>query len=154
MDGERIDDSEEISGIGRGYFLLVGLIGGFFITAVMAITVLMLTTAPTAPVAAAPTQPPTEHTGDAVLGEAIYGTVCVACHGTDAGGIEGLGPALAGNEFVAVQSDDDLVGFLTVGRGTDDSANTTGVAMPPRGGNPSLTDDDLYDVVAYLRTLG
>jgi len=25
--------------------------------------------------------------------------------------------------------------------------------MPPKGGNPSLTDEDLADVVAFLRTL-
>jgi mono/diheme cytochrome c family protein len=27
------------------------------------------------------------------------------------------------------------------------------VAMPPKGGNPALSEEDLADVVAYLRTL-
>lgn len=30
---------------------------------------------------------------------------------------------------------------------------TTGVVMPPLGGNPALTDADLIDVIAYVRTL-
>jgi disulfide bond formation protein DsbB len=45
------------------------------------------------------------------------------------------------------------VAFIKVGRGVDDPANTTGVAMLPKGGNPGLSDQDLYDIVAYLRTL-
>jgi disulfide bond formation protein DsbB len=27
------------------------------------------------------------------------------------------------------------------------------VDMPPKGGNPALTDQDLYDVIAFIRTL-
>ena len=46
-----------------------------------------------------------------------------------------------------------MVTFLQVGRASDDPLNTTGIAMLPRGGNPSLTDDDLKDLVAYMRTL-
>jgi disulfide bond formation protein DsbB len=64
-----------------------------------------------------------------------------------------LGPALTTSEFVAGLTDDGLVAFLIVGRPDTDPANTTGIAMPPRGGNTSLTDDDLRAVVAYLRTL-
>jgi disulfide bond formation protein DsbB len=52
------------------------------------------------------------------------------------------------------QDGDDLVTFLKVGRGPSDADNTTGVQMPPRGGNPSLGDDDLTNVVAYLKSLG
>jgi disulfide bond formation protein DsbB len=40
-----------------------------------------------------------------------------------------------------------------VGCSTSDPENTTGVAMPPKGGNPSLSDGDLQNVVAYIRTL-
>ncbi len=92
-------------------------------------------------------------TGDAVVGEQIFSETCASCHGPDARGLEGLGPDLHGNQFVAGMSDDELVEFLKVGRSADDPANTTGVAMPPKGGNPSLSDADLLDVVAYLRTL-
>lgn len=51
------------------------------------------------------------------------------------------------------QTDDDLVTFMKIGRPADDPLNTTGVPMLPKGGNDALTDQDLYDVVAYLRTL-
>lgn len=91
--------------------------------------------------------------GDAGAGEDIFSSTCTACHGPDAMGLEGLGTQLVDNEFIQGHSDDELVEYLTVGRATDDPANTTGVAMPPKGGNPSLTESDLYDVVAYLRTL-
>jgi disulfide bond formation protein DsbB len=57
------------------------------------------------------------------------------------------------SEFVRTQSDDALVEFIKVGRQPDDPANTTGIAMPPKGGNPAITDGDLYNIVAWLRTL-
>jgi disulfide bond formation protein DsbB len=37
-----------------------------------------------------------------------------------------------------------------MGRPTSDPANTAGVDMPPSGGNPSLTAQDLADVASYL----
>ena len=75
------------------------------------------------------------------------------CHGPDARGIQGLGKNLRSSEFVKGLSDDELVEFIKKGRDTSDPANTTGVAMPPKGGNPSLTDQDLYDIVAYIRSI-
>lgn len=90
--------------------------------------------------------------GDPVAGEALYAT-CASCHGPDATGLEGLGKDLTNSAFLAGLSDDELVAFLKVGRRADDPANTTGVDMPPKGGDPSLSDQDLYDIVAYLRTL-
>ncbi len=91
--------------------------------------------------------------GDAVAGEDIFASTCAACHGADATGIEGLGKDLHNNAFVNGLSDDELVDFINEGRLADHPDNDTGVAMPPKGGNPSLSDDDLMDVVAYLRTL-
>jgi len=91
--------------------------------------------------------------GDAAAGEDIYSSTCAACHGADATGIEGLGKDLHNNTFVNGLSDAELVDFLEEGRGADHPDNETGVAMPPKGGNPSLDEDDLQDVVAYLRTL-
>jgi disulfide bond formation protein DsbB len=60
---------------------------------------------------------------------------------------------MTASEFIAGKSDDELVEFLKVGRPPDDPLNTTGVAMLPKGGNPSLTDEDLHNIVAYIRTL-
>ncbi|MBZ0274749.1 MAG: cytochrome c, partial [Anaerolineae bacterium] len=86
-------------------------------------------------------------------GSTIFSTVCSACHGFDARGIPGLGKTLIGSQFANSLSDDDLVAFIIQGRLPFDPLNTTGVAMPPRGGNPILSDADLYNVVAYIRSL-
>lgn len=91
--------------------------------------------------------------GDVAAGEDVFMNTCAACHGTDAEGLPGSGKALKDNTFIQDSSDEDLVGFIEVGRGADDPENTTGVAMPPKGGNPSLDTEDLQNVVAYLRTL-
>jgi mono/diheme cytochrome c family protein len=92
--------------------------------------------------------------GDATKGQQAFQS-CVACHGPEAQGVQGLGKSLhsSESEFVRSQSDDELVQFIKTGRQPDDPANTTGVAMPPKGGNPAISDADLYNIVAWLRTL-
>lgn len=85
-------------------------------------------------------------------GQGIIQSSCSACHGLDSRGITGLGKDLLGSEFVHSLSDDELLTFITTGRDTSDPLNTTGIPMPPRGGNPSLTDDQLRAIIAYLRT--
>jgi len=40
-----------------------------------------------------------------------------------------------------------------VGRDPSDPLNTTGIGMPSKGGNPSLSDEDLQDVVSYIRSI-
>jgi len=91
--------------------------------------------------------------GDAASGEALYNGSCVACHGPNGEGIEGLGKPWVGSEFINSNSDSELVAFINAGRPSDDPLNTTGIAMLPKGGNPSLTDADLQDLVAYMRAL-
>ncbi|MBC8194874.1 MAG: cytochrome c [Acidimicrobiia bacterium] len=91
--------------------------------------------------------------GDVSAGADVYKSTCSSCHAPDASGLKGLGKELVGTTFMS-QASDDLVAFLKVGRGPSDADNTTGVQMPPRGGNPSLGDDDLLNVVAYLKSLG
>jgi len=92
--------------------------------------------------------------GDPVKGEQLFKGTCAACHGPDARGLPGLGKNLRTSEFVHSLSDAELVAFVEKGRDTSDPMNTTGIAMPPRGGNPKFSEQDLYDIVAYLRTLG
>lgn len=99
-----------------------------------------------------PTEEPAPE-GDAVVGETLFQNTCAACHGSDAKGLPGLGKDLTTSEFVRGLSDAELVAFITEGRPADDPANTRGVAMPPKGGNPALTAEDLFDIVAYIRTL-
>ena len=112
-------------------------------------------------VVAAPEESPATETGgeeavaggDASAGAGVYSGTCQACHGPDGVGIEGLGKALAASSCVQDLSDDELVAMIAAGRDTSDPENSTGVAMPAKGGDPSLSDADLYDVVAYMRTL-
>jgi mono/diheme cytochrome c family protein len=90
--------------------------------------------------------------GDVAAGKELFVT-CAACHGPGGEGVPNLGKDMTTSEFIAGKTDDELVEFIKVGRAPDDPLNTTGVAMLPKGGNPSLSDDDLYDIVAYIRTL-
>ncbi|RMG64381.1 MAG: cytochrome c [Calditrichaeota bacterium] len=91
--------------------------------------------------------------GDPVRGKELYTQSCSACHGPDAKGIPGLGKDLTTSQFAMNLSDAELLDYIKKGRSTDDPLNTTGVAMPPKGGNPSLTDKDIMDIIAYIRTL-
>jgi mono/diheme cytochrome c family protein len=102
----------------------------------------------TQPTNAPPTGP---LVGDPAAGIDVYKGTCIACHGPDLGEVDGLGKPLAPNVFVAENSEAELVAFIFVGRPVNDPDNTHGVAMPPRGGNPSLTDQAIHDVAAYLK---
>jgi disulfide bond formation protein DsbB len=92
-------------------------------------------------------------TGDAATGAEKFASICSACHGPEGEGVPGLGKDMTASEFIAGKTDVELVEFIKVGREVGDPLNTTGVAMPPRGGNPAFTDQDLYDIVAHVRTL-
>ncbi|MEZ4768066.1 MAG: cytochrome c [Caldilineales bacterium] len=100
----------------------------------------------------APTQPPVA-VGDAAKGKELFAGTCAACHGPAGEGVTGLGKPFTTSDFVPSQSDAELLAFLKVGRPTSDPANTTGVDMPPKGGNPALNDEQLMDIIAYIRTL-
>ncbi len=91
--------------------------------------------------------------GDAEAGAEVFAGTCATCHGPEGKGITGLGKDFTTSQFVADSTDAELVAFLEVGRPADDPLNTTGVAMPPKGGNPALTAEDLADVIAFVRTL-
>ena len=86
-------------------------------------------------------------------GQRLFMANCGLCHGQDAAGKPKLGKGLRDNEFVDNLSDDELVVLLQEGRRANHPLNERGVDMPPRGGNPGLTDDDLRQIVAYLRSL-
>jgi disulfide bond formation protein DsbB len=103
-----------------------------------------------APVEQAPAQ---AVKGDPTAGQTLFTATCSACHGPTGAGIQGLGKDLVTSDFVTGQPDDQLVSFIKVGRGPTDPLNTTGIAMPPKGGNPALSDEDLQNIVAFLRSL-
>lgn len=91
--------------------------------------------------------------GDPAKGKELFAGTCSACHGLNGEGIPGLGKDMTASEFIADKTDTELIEFIKIGRDPSDPLNTTGVAMPPKGGNPSLNDEKLQDIVAYIRSL-
>ena len=73
-------------------------------------------------------------------GEALFTAHCAACHGAAGGG--GVGPALAGNAFIAEQRDTELTDFILAGR--------PGTAMVPFAGR--LEPEETAAIVELLRT--
>jgi disulfide bond formation protein DsbB len=100
-----------------------------------------------------PIPPSPTPSGDPEAGEVAFQGTCSSCHGPDATGIEGLGKNLRTSTWVTEQTDEELVQFVLTGRPASDPLNTTGVDMPPKGGNPALTEDNINDIVAYLRSI-
>lgn len=93
-----------------------------------------------------PTAPPTPTTASSGL----YGIHCIACHGNDATGVEGLGVSLVGSQFVIGSTIEDLVGFLQVGRLAQAEDNVTGIPMPAFAW---MTREQLDELAAYLKSL-
>jgi disulfide bond formation protein DsbB len=91
--------------------------------------------------------------GDAEQGKTFYVQFCSACHGPDALGVKGLGKDLVHSEFMAGLTDEEMLKYVNEGRAIDDPRNTTGIPMPPKGGNPALTDQQIMHIIAYLRTI-
>lgn len=84
-------------------------------------------------------------------GARLYQAACAACHGAEGEGVAGIGNALVHNEFVHAATDAELVAFVRAGRAAADPANQSGIAMPPSGGRPDLTDDELLAIIHVLR---
>ena len=133
------------------------------------VVAVLLSMQPRAPVtvAVAPTEAPTEipptptpeivevasyDPADVQDGQTLYSTTCSACHGLNARGVPGLGKDLIASEFVHSLSDEELLQFIITGRPVWDELNTTGIDMPARGGNPSLTDEQIEHIIAFIRT--
>lgn len=80
-------------------------------------------------------------------GARIFAQACVACHGRDGkGAIPGV-PDLTAAGGRLSKPDSVLLRNMINGFQSPGSP----MAMPPRGGNPSLTDQDMADVLAHLR---
>lgn len=72
-------------------------------------------------------------------GKKIYDTTCALCHNTGLAGAPKLGDKAAWEPLIA-EGLDHLVDVSITGIG----------AMPPRGGNPNLSDADMRVVVEYM----
>lgn len=86
-------------------------------------------------------------------GEQLASESCSSCHGTGFEGVDKLGPGLRNNAYIQDHTDDELVVFIKEGRPRAAEDNRTGIAMPAYGGNPRLTDEQLAEIVVFLRTL-
>jgi len=88
---------------------------------------------------------------DVVDGRKLFRGNCAMCHGPNGEGMPKLGKNLTTNAFVKGLSDEELVQFLKVGRSAGDPLNERGIDMPPKGGNPALSDQDLARIADYVR---
>ena len=86
-------------------------------------------------------------------GRSLFGQTCTSCHGAQAQGLPHQGVDLRVSRFIAEQDDTQLVRFLKTGRQPKDPRSVRGLLMPPLGGNPSLVDMELTDIVAFLRVV-
>jgi len=86
-------------------------------------------------------------------GRSLFGQTCTSCHGAHAQGLPHQGVDLRVSKFIAELDDSQLVKFLKTGRQPKDPKSVRGLLMPPRGGNPSLVDMELTDIVAFLRVV-
>lgn len=86
--------------------------------------------------------------GNAAAGAAVFNGTCVACHGSDGKGIMPGMPDFTQSGGVLSLPTKVLEKRITDGF----SDGNAPMAMPPKGNNPSLTQSDIRNVIAYLRT--
>ena len=94
-----------------------------------------------------PDAPGGKETGAALSGREIYQQTCVACHGADGRGVVPGAPDLTRPDGRLSKSDSALMNSLLNGLRSPGSP----MAMPARGGNPDLSDEDMKRVLRYLR---
>lgn len=81
-------------------------------------------------------------------GKQIFMSTCFACHGADGKGVLPGTPNLTGKKSPLLQDSSVLVERITNGYQSKGSP----MAMPPKGGNPNLTEVDVKAVVAYMKS--
>ncbi len=80
-------------------------------------------------------------------GSEVYTQTCIACHGENGKGTVPGAPNFTRSDGPLAQSDETLLSRIKLGFKSPGSA----MAMPPKGGNMSLTDGDIKAVLEYLR---
>ncbi len=81
------------------------------------------------------------------IGKAVYDGTCIACHGADGMGALPGAPDFRRKDGPLTKSDAILIKHITQGFKGPDSP----MAMPPKGGNPALTDREIREVLRYIR---
>jgi mono/diheme cytochrome c family protein len=94
------------------------------------------------------------HAADAEQGKKLYGQFCVTCHGESGKGDGAAAAALnpkprdhTDKEYMSKMSDDDMLKVIKNGGASVGKSPL----MPPWGA--SLKDDQIQDIIAYVRTL-
>lgn len=80
-------------------------------------------------------------------GKSVYEGTCIACHGKNGKGAIPGAPDLTASSGPLSKSNDVLKKRIIQGFQTPGSP----MAMPPKGGNPGLSDQDIDAVIQYLR---
>jgi mono/diheme cytochrome c family protein len=86
-------------------------------------------------------------------GKQFFEQSCSNCHGMNGQGVPHLGADLQTSKFVAKATDGQLVSLIEHGIPANDPRNTSHIPMPPKGANPSLTTQDIQQIVLYIRQL-
>ena len=84
-------------------------------------------------------------------GAKLYAEVCAVCHGPGATGMPNLGPSLVDSDIIHGDPASALAA-IRAGFDLNDPTNQTGLVMPPSGGRPDLSDDQLMAIIDYLRS--
>lgn len=82
-------------------------------------------------------------------GRTLYENNCAVCHGPDGEGAMPGVRSMTVNTGWPKKSDQELVAMIINGVESTDGP----VSMPPKGGNPSLTEEQIHSIVNYLRRL-
>ena len=82
-----------------------------------------------------------------LTGEQIYTQTCIACHGGNGAGTVPGAPNFPSKNSPLSKSDDELVKNISEGFQTPGSP----MAMPAKGGNSKLNEQDVRNVLAYIR---
>ena len=135
------------------FMFLGGLIGGSDDASTSDAAVVMENTAPVAKVQIEGDEPEAPATSESTevaaaegdnAGKGAYDSICVACHGSGIPGIPQLGDAAAWAPRIEQGSD------TLYERAINGYTGSSGMPMPAKGGNPSLSDDDVKAAVDYI----
>ncbi len=85
---------------------------------------------------------------DTKVGKAIYSQTCIACHGVNGKGVLPGVSNFKSADGPLAKSDAELAKSINEGLATPGAA----LSMPAKGGNPSLTDDEVQALIAFLRS--
>ena len=80
-------------------------------------------------------------------GEQVYIQNCMVCHSNDGSGEMPGVPELSRKDPWFMKPEQQLLSKLKQGIQTPGAP----ISMPPKGGNPDLSDEDLVAVMAYMR---